>query len=48
MVIDATKPLDRPFSLVIDIPKDALEKCSLEKYLSQEALERSPSLTGDE
>ncbi len=42
MVIDATKPLDRPFAEVIDIPTDALERCSLEKFLSQEALERMP------
>ncbi|MDP2660848.1 MAG: UbiD family decarboxylase [Dehalococcoidia bacterium] len=48
MVIDATKPLDRPFAQVIDVPKEALEKCSLEKFLSQEALERAPSLTDDE
>ena len=43
MVIDATKPLDRPFAQVIDVPKEALEKCSLERFLSQEALARAPS-----
>ncbi len=45
MVIDATKPLDRPFHQVVDVPKEALEAFPLDRYLSQEAMETAPSLT---
>ncbi|HLE82231.1 MAG TPA: UbiD family decarboxylase [Dehalococcoidia bacterium] len=39
MVIDATKPLDRPFHQVIDVPPEALEMFPLHKYLSPEVIE---------
>ncbi|MDP2726092.1 MAG: UbiD family decarboxylase [Dehalococcoidia bacterium] len=45
MVIDATKPLDRPFHEVVDVPKEALEKFPLQKYLTQEEIEKAPILT---
>jgi len=42
MIIDATRPLDRPFSPVSRCPEDALARVHLEEYLSPEVIDRIP------
>jgi len=42
MIVDATRPLDRPFSPVAKCPEDALARIRLEEYLSAEVIERIP------
>ena len=42
MIIDATRPLDRPFSPVSKCPDEALRRVKLEDYLDQELLQRIP------
>lgn len=45
MVIDATRPLGRPFHQVIDVPREALDSFPWHKYLSREDVERVPYLS---
>lgn len=42
MIIDATRPLDRPFSPVSKCPDEALRRVKLEDYLDKELLQRIP------
>ncbi len=42
LLVDATRPLDRPFSPVSKCPEEALERISLEDYISREILDRIP------
>lgn len=42
MVVDATRPLDRPFSPVTKCPDDAMARIKLEEYIEKELLERLP------
>jgi UbiD family decarboxylase len=42
MIIDATKPLDRPFSPVSRCPDEALARISLEEFVPGEVLQRIP------
>lgn len=42
MIVDATRPLDRPFSPVSKCPDDAMARIKLEDYIEQEILNRLP------
>jgi UbiD family decarboxylase len=42
MIIDATRPLDRPFSPVSKCPDDAMERIKLEDYIPGEILQYIP------
>jgi 2,5-furandicarboxylate decarboxylase 1 len=42
MIIDATRPLDRPFSPVSKCPEDALARIRLEDYIGKDTLEAIP------
>lgn len=42
MIVDATRPLDRPFSPVTKCPDEALERIKLEDYIDAETLARIP------
>ena len=42
MIIDATRPLDRPFSPVSKCPDDAMERIKLEDYIPGEILQHIP------
>lgn len=43
MIIDATRPLDRPFSPVSKCPDDAMERIKLENYIPGEILQHIPT-----
>jgi UbiD family decarboxylase len=40
MIIDATRPVQRPFAARVEVPKEALAKTRLEDFISPAALER--------
>jgi UbiD family decarboxylase len=40
MIIDATRPLHRPFAARVEVPKEALSKTRLEDFIPRAALER--------
>ena len=40
MIIDATKPVDRPFARRLNIPDEAMERINLEDYIGAEVLGR--------
>ena len=42
MIVDATKPLDRPFSPVSKCPDDAMARIKLEEYVPGEVLQHIP------
>lgn len=42
MIVDATRPLDRPFSPVSKCPDDAMERVKLEDYIPGEILQHIP------
>jgi hypothetical protein len=42
MIIDATRPLDRPFSPVSKCPDDAMARIKLEDYVPGEILQHIP------
>ena len=42
MIIDATRPLDRPFSQVSKCPDDAMERIKLEDFIPGEVLQHIP------
>jgi len=42
MIVDATKPLDRPFSPVSKCPDEAMERIKLEDYVPGEILQHIP------
>ena len=42
MIVDATRPLGRPFSPVSKCPDDALERIKLEEYIPRDVLNRIP------
>jgi 2,5-furandicarboxylate decarboxylase 1 len=42
MIVDATRPLDRPSSPVSKCPDEALERIRLDKYISQDVIDRLP------
>ena len=42
MIIDATRPLNRPFSPVSKCPDDAMERIRLENYIASEILQHIP------
>jgi UbiD family decarboxylase len=42
MIVDATKPLDRPFSPVSKCPDDALARIKLEEFVPGEVLQHIP------
>jgi len=42
MIVDATRPLGRPFSPVSRCPDDAMERVRLEDYIPQDVLSRIP------
>jgi 2,5-furandicarboxylate decarboxylase 1 len=43
MIVDATRPLDRPFSPVSRCPEEATERIKLEEYIPGEVLEHVPA-----
>jgi 2,5-furandicarboxylate decarboxylase 1 len=43
MIIDATKPLDRPFSPMSQCPEEALARIKLEDFVPNEVLQRIPA-----
>lgn len=42
MIIDATRPIQKPFSARVQVPKQALEKTRLADFVSHEVVERLP------
>ena len=42
MIVDATKPLDRPFSPVSKCPDEAMARIKLEDYVPGEVLQHIP------
>lgn len=42
MIVDATRPLDRPFSPVSKCPDEAMARIKLEDYIDQDTLQRIP------
>jgi 3-polyprenyl-4-hydroxybenzoate decarboxylase len=44
MIIDATKPVDRPFARRLNVPDEALARTRLGDFLSQEVFDRVPVL----
>jgi hypothetical protein len=42
MIVDATRPLDRPFSPVSKCPDEALARIRLEEYVPGEILQQIP------
>jgi UbiD family decarboxylase len=40
MIIDATRPVQRPFAARVEVPKEALSKTRLEDFISPQVLER--------
>jgi hypothetical protein len=42
MIIDATRPLDRPFSPVSKCPDDAMARIKLEEFVPGEVLQHIP------
>src|SRR5262249_61801107 len=42
MIVDATKPLDRPFSPVSKCPDEAMQRIKLEDYVPGEVLQHIP------
>jgi 2,5-furandicarboxylate decarboxylase 1 len=42
MIVDATRPLDRPYSPVSKCPDDALARIRLESFIDRETLDRIP------
>lgn len=42
MIVDATRPLDRPFSPVSKCPEDAMQRIKLEDYIPGEVLQHIP------
>lgn len=43
MIVDATRPLDRPFSPVSKCPDDAVQRIKLEEFIDAETLARIPT-----
>jgi UbiD family decarboxylase len=43
MIVDATRPLGRPFSPVSKCPDDAMERVKLDTFIPQEVLDRIPT-----
>ncbi len=43
MIVDATRPLDRPFSPVSRCPDEALQRIKLEDFISPEVLQQIPT-----
>ena len=44
MIIDATRPIQRPFAARVEVPKEALSKTRLEDFIPSQALDRLPKL----
>ena len=42
MIVDATRPLGRPFSPVSKCPDDAMERVKLENFIPKDVLNRIP------
>jgi hypothetical protein len=42
MIVDATRPLDRPFSPVSKCPDEAMQRIKLEDFIDKEVLDRIP------
>jgi hypothetical protein len=43
MIVDATRPLDRPFSPVSKCPDDAMARIKIEDYIASEVFKRIPA-----
>jgi len=44
MIIDATRPLQRPFEARVEVPKTAMENTRLEDFISRGAVDRMPKV----
>jgi 2,5-furandicarboxylate decarboxylase 1 len=44
MIIDATRPLQRPFEARVEVPKTAMENTRLEDFISRVAVDRMPKV----
>ena len=42
MVIDATRPLQRPFAGRVEVPKEAMKRTKIEEFISRQTLDRLP------
>jgi hypothetical protein len=42
MIIDATKPVQRPYEARVAVPKAAMEKTRLEDFIPRPVLDRVP------
>ena len=42
MIIDATKPVDRPFSKRLNVPDEALQRMGLDEFIGPARLEKIP------
>ena len=44
MIIDATRPLQRPFEARVEVPKTAMAKTRLEDFIPRNVLDRLPKV----
>jgi hypothetical protein len=44
MIIDATKPIQRPYEARVAVPKSAMEKTRLEDFIPRPVLDRLPKV----
>ncbi len=44
MIIDATKPVQRPYEARVAVPKDAMEKTRLEDFIPRAVIDRLPKV----
>ena len=42
MIIDASRPVQRPFAARVSVPKDAMDRVSLKEYIPREVMDRLP------
>jgi hypothetical protein len=42
MVIDATKPLNRPFESRVQVPQEVLDRLNLKDYIPKNVLDKVP------
>ena len=44
MIIDATRPVQRPFAVRVAVPKEAMDRVDLEDFIPRGVLERLPKV----
>ena len=44
MIIDATRPVQRPFEARVEVPKSAMENTRLENFIARAIIDRMPKV----